>query len=218
MAQLRWGANAPENVDSARVRLLDAAEACFARFGVLKTTVEDVATEARVSRATVYRYFEGRDALMLGVLLRDAQRFLGRLQSRLGSEASFVDSIVEGILFTVDAVRADTNLSILFAPEAAGFTESVAGRSEALFALTSEFLRPYFEAARSSGQLRARIDLDEAAEWILRSIMSLLTVHGPRSRTAAEQRRFLLTFVVPALASDPPAPPRIRAARRQRPS
>jgi hypothetical protein len=94
----------------------------------------------------------------------------------------------------------------------------VAGRSEALFTLTSEFLRPYFEAARSSGQLRARIDLDEAAEWILRSIMSLLTVRGPRSRAAAEQRRFLLTFVVPALASDPPVPPRMRAVRRQRPS
>lgn len=218
MAQLRWGANAPENVDSARVRLLDAAEACFARFGVMKTTVEDVATEARVSRATVYRYFDGRDALMLGVLLRDGQRFLERLQSRLGPEISFVDSIVEGILFTVDAVRADANLSILFTPEAAGVTESVAGASEALFSLTSDFLRPHFEAARSAGQLRSRIDLDEAAEWILRTIMSLLTVRGPRARTAAEQRRYLLTFVVPALAADPPPPPRVRAMRRQRPS
>lgn len=213
MAQLRWGANAPEDVDSARIRLLDAAEACFSRFGVGKTTVEDVANEARVSRATVYRYFDGRDALMLGVLLRDAERFLGRLQTTVASGASFADSIVDGILFTVEAVQGDTNLSILFAPEAVGYTESVAGASEALFALTSEFLRPYFETARASGQLRPRLDLDEAAEWILRAVMSLLTVRGPRVRPPAEQRRFLLTFVVPALAADPPPPPRRRRER-----
>jgi len=213
MAQLRWGANAPENVDSARVRLLDAAEACFARFGVGKTTVEDVANEARVSRATVYRYFDGRDALMLGVLLRDAERFLERLQSTVASGTSFADSIVDGIMFTVEVVQADTNLSLLFSPEAVGYTESVAGASAALFGLTGEFLRPYFEAARASGQLRPRLDLDEAAEWILRAVMSLLTVRGPRTRTAAEQRRFLLTFVVPALAADPPPPPRRRRER-----
>lgn len=215
MARLRWGADAPEDVHSARARLLDAAEACFARVGVPKTTVEDVAKEARVSRATVYRYFDGRDALVLGVLMRDAHRFMERLQRRLHAKRAFPDAIVDGILFTVEAVRADANLSTLFAPDAAGFTESVAGRSEALFTLTSDFLRPYFEAAQASGQLREAVDLDEATEWILRAIMSLLTVRGPRSRSAAEQRRFLLTFVVPGLAADPPAP-LPRGSRRQR--
>lgn len=217
MATLRWGADAPEDTESARTRLLDAAERCFARFGVMKTTVEDVANEARVSRATVYRYFDGRDALVLGVLLRDASRFLGRLQKRISSRESFADSVVEGVMFTVEAVRSDPHLALLFAPEAAGVTENVVGASEALFRVAGEFLRPYFEAAQAKGQLRSGVDIDDAAEWILRSIVSLLTVAGPRKRTKAEQRRFLMAFLVPALAESPPDPvPRPARPRRAR--
>lgn len=199
MAKLRWGAEAPDDPESARTRLLDAAEACFGRFGVMKTTVEDVASEARVSRATVYRYFDGRDALVLGVLLRQARRFLGRLEKRITAQGSFADAMIEGVLFTLDVVRSDPNLALLFTPEAAGVTGSIVGASDALFSTTSEFLRPYFETAQQSGQLRAGLDLDEASEWILRSIVSLLTVPGPRRRTKAEQRRFLETFLLPSL-------------------
>src|SRR5690349_16253304 len=120
MARLRWGVDAPDDPVAARARLLTAAEVCFSRYGVMKTTVEDVATEAKVSRATVYRYFEGRDELVLGVLLMEAKRFLTKLQKRIAAQSNISDAIVEGVLFTVEAVRADTNLALLFAPETAG--------------------------------------------------------------------------------------------------
>ena len=89
MADLRWGEDVPADVSDARRRLLDAAEECFAHYGVAKTTVEDVAAKAKVSRATVYRYFDGRDDLLLGVLLREAGRFLGRLDKQLDKERDF---------------------------------------------------------------------------------------------------------------------------------
>src|SRR5688572_6715027 len=150
MVRLRWGTDAPDDPDAARARLLMSAEACFSRFGVTKTTVEDVAKEANVSRATVYRYFEGRDALVLGVLLMEARRFLARLQKRIAAQSNISDAIVEGVLFTVDAVRADANLALLFTPETAGVTESIVGASDTLFATTAGFLRPYFEAAKAA--------------------------------------------------------------------
>ena len=50
-----------------RERLLDAAEGCLEQFCPEKTSMEDVARAAGMSRATVYRYFENRDALLLGV-------------------------------------------------------------------------------------------------------------------------------------------------------
>lgn len=204
MTRLRWGVDAPEDPDAARARLLTAAEDCFSRFGVMKTTVEDVANQAKVSRATVYRYFSGRDELVLGVLLMEARRFLTRLQKRIASQSNIADAIVEGVLFTVDAVRADANLSLLFAPETAGHTESIVGASDTLFATTAEFLGPYFQSAQAAGTLRPEIDIDEAAEWIVRSILSLLTVSDPRKRTKAQQRKYLATFLVPAIAASTP--------------
>ena len=215
VAKLRWGTDAPNDPQSARQRLIDAAEACFRRYGVAKTTVEDVATAAKVSRATVYRYFADRDELILGVLLRDAGRFLNRLTAELTRQPDLAAAIVNGVLFTVDAVLADENLALLFAPEAVGITTSVAGASEALFTLTAEFLHPFFEAARDDGELRPGLDLDEAAEWTLRAVLSLLMVRGPTERRPQEQKRFLTTFLVPALVASPEPVSIARRARRE---
>lgn len=221
MSQLRWGTEAPNDTAAARERLIDAAEACFQRFGVMKTTVEDVARIAQVSRATVYRYFAGRDELILGVLLREGNRFLDRLSVQIAEEPDLPEAIVEGVLFTIRAIQSDENLALLFAPEAAGITTSIAGASAALFDITAQFLRPYFEAAQGDGTLRGGVDLDEAAEWVLRSILSLVAVDGPRPRDDDEIRRFLRTFLVPALvpvAPTQPAParPKRRAPLRSR--
>lgn len=215
MTKLRWGADAPNNTSAARERLIDAAEACFHRYGVMKTTVEDVAATAQVSRATVYRYFDGRDSIILAVLLREAGRFLDRLRDKLAAQPDLETAVVTGVIFTVKAVRADENLALLFAPEAAGLTGSVAGASQALFELTAGFLMPLFDAAQESGQLRPGIDLDDAAEWTLRTILSLLTVAGPRQRSDAELYRYLQTFLVPSLVTDP-SPPEPRRTSRQR--
>lgn len=216
MTKLRWGADAPNDTSAARERLIDAAEACFHRYGVMKTTVEDVAATAKVSRATVYRYFDGRDAIILGVLLREAGRFLGRLSDKLAAQPDLETAVVTGVIFTVKSVRADENLALLFAPEAAGMTGSVAGASAALFDVTAEFLKPLFHAAQESGQLRPGVDLDDAAEWTLRTILSLLTVAGPRPRSAAEQYRYLQTFLVPALVAKPSTPDPARSSRQRK--
>lgn len=206
MARLRWGTQAPFDTDAARERLLDAAEASFVRYGVMKTTIEDVAAFANVSRATVYRYFAGRDELILGVLVRDGGRFLEVLGRRLDLAPDLETAIVEGVLQTVAAVELDENLGLLFAPGTVGLTTSIAGAADALFGMTARFLRPYFEKGRAEGTLRAGLDLDEAAEWTLRTILTLITVEGPRKRTEADLRGFLQTYLVPALITTPRHP------------
>ena len=44
---------------SLRDRLLEATYRCVERFGMAKTTIDDVAKESGVSRATIYRQFAG---------------------------------------------------------------------------------------------------------------------------------------------------------------
>ena len=203
MLRESWRSDAPSSVDEARDRLVDAAETCFTRFGVAKTTLEDIATEAGVSRATVYRYFEGgRDEIILGVVLREGKQFLEALGRRVQREDSLGAAIVEGVLFTVAAVRKNEHLALLFAPEVAGHTTSIAGASTALYELTQDFLRPIFEQARAAGQLRDGIIAEDAAEFVLRIILSLLSVAGPRARSQNKEREFLRTYCAGALVSD----------------
>jgi AcrR family transcriptional regulator len=198
-----WGSDAPTTIDAARDRLIDAAEACFTKFGPAKTTLEDIASQAGVSRATVYRYFDGgRDEIILGVVLREGQEFLESLGRRVQREETLEDAIVEGVLYTVAAVRKNEHLALLFAPEVAGHTTSIAGASTALYELTQDFLRPIFEEARTAGQLRDGIIAEDAAEFVLRMILSLLAVAGPRKRSQAKEREFLRAYCAGAIVRE----------------
>lgn len=197
---MRWGDDTPEDNESARARILNAAETCFARFGVMKTTVEDVAKLAKVSRATVYRYFDGgRDEIVLGVILRDTDRYLARVRPRIDRQPSLVDAIVEFLELTIRAAHREPGLGRLFNAEEARATGGmIAGSSVALFEKVSDFFVPLF--ARWQAQVRPGIDVADAAEWILRVLLSMLTVDGPRRRSPEALRQFLRTYVAAALA------------------
>ncbi len=55
---------------SAEDRVLDAARRCVDRWGLSKLTIDDVAAEAGVSRATLYRLFPGGKDVMFDALRR----------------------------------------------------------------------------------------------------------------------------------------------------
>ncbi len=57
-----------------REHILDAAEACFARNGFHRTTMQDLAREAAMSPGNFYRYFESKEALVLGLVERERER------------------------------------------------------------------------------------------------------------------------------------------------
>ena len=61
--------------------VLDAAARRLATDGIAATTVDDVAAEAGVSRATVYRYVGGKDEIVRAVIGRETAAVLDRLQA-----------------------------------------------------------------------------------------------------------------------------------------
>jgi len=207
MTKLRWGDNAPADALAARDRLLDAAEACIERFGLAKTTVEDIATAAKVSRATIYRYFDNRDELVLAVVLRSLEQSGEGDLSTFFVEADtpdrFGDALVEAMVHLLDRLRHDPKLEVLLNRDTAGVSASISGASEALFAFVLDDWRPLMTAAQADGLIRADLEVDELSEWLLRAIVSLLTVEGPRHHSAQDERRLLATFVVPAMTPTP---------------
>ncbi len=176
---------------------MNAAEECFARYGVGKTTVEDIAAAAGLSRATVYRSFAGgRDEVILAVVLRDLRRFLDRLSGRLGRERSVPDAIVEGVVDAVAFVRGEPQVAALLAPDAPAHTQAaVVGGAARLLELCADYVRPHFDTAQRAGTLRADISVEGAVEFLFRIISSMIVM--PRED---EPREFLRTYVVPALA------------------
>lgn len=76
-----------------RVRLLDAAQAIIERAGWAEVTMSGVASAAGVSRQTVYNEFGTKHGLAEQLVLRELERFLAVVRTRLESEDGIVDGI-----------------------------------------------------------------------------------------------------------------------------
>ena len=180
-------------------RLLDAAEACFAQFGLRKTTMEDVARGAGMSRATVYRHFENRDDLLMGVVEREAHRAKAFLEERLRGIEHPGDYIVEGILLTLSEIPKRPALAMLHTPDAVGMTSRLLLNSERLTSVALEIVLPVIEPARANGLLRENVDVNLMIEWIYRLIDSYLSVPSTTAKSEDELREQLRTMLLPAL-------------------
>ncbi|MGI5220763.1 TetR/AcrR family transcriptional regulator [Nocardia sp. CA-290969] len=56
-----------EHLERRRQQILDAARTCFVRKGFHQTSMQDVFTESGLSAGAVYRYFKGKDELVIAL-------------------------------------------------------------------------------------------------------------------------------------------------------
>ncbi len=201
-SKVRWGKNAPSNDYEARERLLDAAQSCFSKFGVGKTTIGDVAKTAKVTRPTVYKYFQNRYDLVWGVLMRDAERLTSSISTHLESYEDVGDAIVEGILFCLRTLPEEPNFQYLFNPDMAGVTSSVLLSGSDFLNMTKALLKPLLEPAKKQGRLRNDLDPDDVTEWVFRIMLSFISVESNPSRGEPEMRRLLRNMLLPSILKD----------------
>lgn len=99
-------------------RVLDAAKRCMERWGVDKVTVDDIATEAGVSRATLYRMFPGgKDVLFESLRVQELEEFFTRLSDHLRDADSFEEIAVRAVVHSTRELRADEHLALMMASE-----------------------------------------------------------------------------------------------------
>src|SRR3981081_155070 len=67
-------------------RLLDAAARLFARFGFDKTSIDEIAREAGVSKGAVYLHWPSKDALFEATLVREWLRFIDDVHVRIDAD------------------------------------------------------------------------------------------------------------------------------------
>jgi AcrR family transcriptional regulator len=175
-------------VEAAADRILDAAETLFTRHGAASVGMNDVATAAGCSRATLYRYFDNRDALYTVYVHREARRVFRELGDRVAGIADPRERLLEGVLAALRSVRESHSLSAWFVTAERPIGGEMADRSQVIEAMATSFLA-------SLGV----DDVESRARWLVRVIVSLLTFPG---RDDADERRMLEEFVLPVVADD----------------
>jgi AcrR family transcriptional regulator len=172
-----------------RERLLEAGYACVARYGIAKTTVEDVAREARLSRATLYRYFPGgKDQLIADVIGWEAGRFFERLGRAVQGAPDLATLLEEALLFAHQAVEDHAVLQRILVTEPDLLLPHLTVESTRLLDLIKVFLAPRLAEA----SLAPGVDVARAADWIARMLLSHISAQGMWDLTSRDDVRRLV--------------------------
>jgi AcrR family transcriptional regulator len=179
---------AERRTEVAADRILDAADDLFTRQEAAAVGMNEIARAAGCSRATLYRYFENRDALYTAYVHRETYRMFRELGARITHIADPRQRLIEGIVASLQSVRESPALSSWFASTQRPIGGELAERSEVIKALTEAFLR---SLGWEEGEVERR------ARWLVRVLISLLVFPG---HDDADERAMLEEFVLPTVA------------------
>lgn len=158
-----------------RKRILEAGYACVARSGLARTTVEDAARQAGVSRATVYRHFPGgRDELLESVVTWQLLVFFARLHDAVQDAPTLEETMERGIAFAHRALLDHEVLQRVLQTEPESVLPTLTVESNRIRGVIADFLVPSLRRH----DLVEGIDLDEAADFLARMILSTMGSPG----------------------------------------
>ncbi|MDH6244534.1 TetR/AcrR family transcriptional regulator [Mycobacterium sp. OTB74] len=169
--------------------ILDAADRLFAKHDAASVGMSEIARAAGCSRATLYRYYENREALHLAYVHRVTFRLFAAVGDRIAHITDPRARLLEAFVIAVRSVRENPALSSWFATSAPAIGGEVAAQSEVITGLATSFL--------SSLGIE---DPQRRAGWLIRIMVSLLMFPGADE---ADERAMLEEFVVAQLVPTP---------------
>ncbi|MQY28785.1 TetR/AcrR family transcriptional regulator [Nocardia aurantia] len=187
-------------------RLVTAAQTLLARKGIRATTVSEVAEEAGMSRAWLYRHFPDKATLLGAAIVRLADRMSADARAELDAFDTFAEQLVAGVRIGRRAFDdPGTLLMRLRRTEPAEFAACAGAGVSGMVPELAGFWRPYVAAAAARGEIHPGHDTTEVAEWVARVLISLGTVPG--DTVDPDDHRDLLRqirrYVLPGLQADP---------------
>ncbi|MCV7257443.1 TetR/AcrR family transcriptional regulator [Mycobacterium shimoidei] len=179
---------AARRTEVAADRILDAAEQLFTANDPTSVGMNEIARAAGCSRATLYRYFENRDALHTAYVHRETYRLHDVITEKIRGIHDPRERLVAGVITTLRLVRESPPLSSWFAATRPPLGAEMAERSEVITKLAAAFVNQLGNDDPALVERRAR--------WLVRVITSLLIFPG---HDDTDEQRMIEEFVVPVI-------------------
>lgn len=177
--------------------MVDATLSCIARFGLAKTTLEDVARAAGCSRATLYRVFPGgKDALLRAVVDTEVSRLFSELAVAMGEAEDLEEVLVAGMCGAARRISEHGALQFLLAHEPEIVLPHLAfGHHDRLMEVVGTYAAPFL------GRWLEHDEAERVAEWATRIVLSYLgcPAEGVDLTDSGDVRHLVRTFVLPGV-------------------
>jgi AcrR family transcriptional regulator len=173
-------------------KVVDGALRAIARFGLTKLTVDDVAREAGISRATLYRYFPGRGAVLAAVVQSETERLQRGLDEALGEATTLAEALAAVGGYGARAFADHEALQHLLATEPGTVLPHLCfAGADSLLGVAAARIAPHL--CRFMGPLEAR----RTGEWLARIVLSYGLAPPPGAAETAVLS-VVREFVIPA--------------------
>ncbi len=97
--------------------ILKAAQNLFTRFGLAKTTIEDIARRARMGKASIYYYFKSKEAIYQEVINKEGQELRAKIVAAVEQETTPQRKIRTYVLTRTAALKELANYYTAFRDE-----------------------------------------------------------------------------------------------------
>ena len=179
--------------------ILAAAKRCYLADGIAATGMKKVAASAGVARSTVYRYFPGRDELLVATIKDEMTDLNGRIRKKIAQYHTPADLVVEGLIVAVKEIPRRPLLRAVFASEEDSRARRVVWSSNVIVSFGEELMDHVIRPAQDAGLLQDAVRPEVLVEWVYRLLLSFLTLPSNWVKTDAQLRATLHALLVPVL-------------------
>jgi AcrR family transcriptional regulator len=184
----------------ARERILAAAERCIDRYGIRKTTMDDIASEVGLSRPSVYRYFADRDDLLVELISRHGRALVDRAHKTISRQSSLSDQIVESVLYVADHARRDPIMRHSIDPNGTSLGRRMIASGMAEM-LRADWWDPFLDAAAANNELPRGLPRSDIRLWLGNVAKTVMRGLEDGDGDVKRYRSILRRFVAPAFVT-----------------
>jgi TetR/AcrR family transcriptional regulator, repressor for uid operon len=162
--------------DTTSSRILDAAFELFCHMGIARSTMEDVARRAGVSRITVYRRFATKSVLVDQLIRREIRRYFDQFRRDIEHAHTAADRVVLGFVSSLRAFRRNPLIGGLMAADPNALIPSTIGDGGRTLATVREFVAGQLRREQDAGNVAPTVNVDIVAELMVRVCSSFLVI------------------------------------------
>ena len=160
-------------------RVFEGALVCIGRYGLARTTVDDVASASGVSRATIYRHFPGgREQLVAETVAWETSRFFVRLGQAVAAAPDLCVLLEDALVFARRSLAEHAVFQRVFENEPERLLPLITVEANRILPMIGAFLVPFLERARDAGRLRSGADVGRTADYLARMVLSCIGSPG----------------------------------------
>jgi AcrR family transcriptional regulator len=190
--------------DETSSRILDAAYELFCQISIPRTTMEDVARRAGVSRITVYRRFATKGALVDHVVRREIRRYFDQFLVDIEQAETAADRVVLGFVSSLRAIRRNPLIGGLMHADPNALVPTTIGDGGRTLATVRAFVAGQLRREQDAGNVSEAVNVDIVAEIMVRVCSSFLVIPShiidldDDEQLADLARQFLVPMLEPA--------------------